>query len=147
MLVSRATLRVQWSSRLDLTLVRSGPRDFGTPAFALSERFCRGCWLRAEGFQRRARAWCRTGGKALGHTPRSCVFTHPLPRRFRVRCCCCCFRCQRNPERKFGNSSARLEYATCSSLRFCCRQVWMCSDHPLIKTGAFLNLISITESR
>jgi hypothetical protein len=78
-IVSRATLRVQWSSRLDLTLVCSAARDFGTRAFALPERFYRGCWLRAEGFQRRARAWCRTGGTALGHTPRSCVFTHPLP--------------------------------------------------------------------
>jgi hypothetical protein len=42
-IVSRATLRVQWSSRLDLTLVCSAARDFGTRAFALPERFYRGC--------------------------------------------------------------------------------------------------------
>ena len=58
-----------------------------TPAFRLGLRFCKALPAPCvEGFERRASAWCRTGGPALGRTPRSCVLARFLPRLFRMRC-------------------------------------------------------------
>ena len=58
-----------------------------TPAFRLGLRFCKALPAPCvEGFERRASAWCRTGGTALGRTPRSCVLARFLPRLFRMRC-------------------------------------------------------------
>ena len=92
-----------------------------TPAFRLGLRFCKALPAPCvEGFERRASAWCRTGGTALGRTPRSCVLARFLPRLFRMRCY---LLVPEESTAEVGDRNARLSYATCSSLRCCCMQV------------------------